>query len=77
MDIVLITDEPAKICDAAHIARNTRRIVKQNIVFALGVKALILAAGATGLASIWLAVFGDVGVCFIAILNTRRHSLLL
>lgn len=71
-DIVLMTDEPAKICDAVGIARGTRRIVKQNIVFALGVKALILAAGAVGLASIWLAVFGDVGVCFIAILNAMR-----
>ena len=71
-DIVLMTDEPAKICDAVGIARRTRRIVKQNIVFALGVKALILAAGAAGLASIWLAVFGDVGVCFIAILNAMR-----
>ena len=71
-DIVLMTDEPAKICDAVGIARGTRRIVKQNIVFALGVKALILAAGAVGLASIWLAVFGDVGVCFIAVLNAMR-----
>ncbi|MDR2803739.1 MAG: cadmium-translocating P-type ATPase [Treponema sp.] len=71
-DIVLMTDEPARICDAVNIARKTRRIVKQNIVFALGVKALILAAGAAGLASIWLAVLGDVGVCFIAVLNAMR-----
>jgi Cd2+/Zn2+-exporting ATPase len=71
-DIVLMTDEPSRICDAVSIARRTRGIVKQNIVFALGVKALILVLGAAGLASIWLAVFGDVGVCFIAILNAMR-----
>jgi Cd2+/Zn2+-exporting ATPase len=73
-DVVLMTDEPGKICDAVNIARGTRRIVKQNIVFALGVKGIILAAGAAGAASIWLAVFGDVGVCIIAVLNAMRAA---
>ncbi|MDR1362873.1 MAG: cadmium-translocating P-type ATPase [Spirochaetaceae bacterium] len=71
-DVVLMTDEPAKICAAVNIARKTHRIVKQNIVFALGVKGVILAAGALGAASIWIAVFGDVGVCLIAVLNAIR-----
>ncbi|MDR0409883.1 MAG: cadmium-translocating P-type ATPase [Spirochaetaceae bacterium] len=71
-DIVLMTDEPGKICSAINIARKTRRIVKQNIAFALSVKGAILIAGALGAASIWLAVFGDVGVCLIAVLNALR-----
>jgi Cd2+/Zn2+-exporting ATPase len=71
-DVVLMTDEPSRIRDAIKIARRTRRIVKQNIVFALGVKGIILIAGAAGAASIWLAVFGDVGVCVIAVLNAMR-----
>jgi Cd2+/Zn2+-exporting ATPase len=69
-----MTGEPSKICETMLIARKTRRIVRQNIVFALGVKAVILAAGAAGLASIWLAVGGDVGVCVIAILNAMRAA---
>ncbi|MDR2659450.1 MAG: cadmium-translocating P-type ATPase [Spirochaetaceae bacterium] len=73
-DVVLMTDEPAKICAAVAIARKTHRIVKQNIVFALGVKGVILGAGALGAASIWLAVFGDVGVCLIAVMNAMRAA---
>ncbi|MDR1060762.1 MAG: heavy metal translocating P-type ATPase [Clostridiales bacterium] len=71
-DVVLMTDEPSKIADAILIARKTKAIVWQNVVFALGVKAAILALGALGLANMWAAVFGDVGVAVIAILNAAR-----
>ena len=71
-DIVLMDDKPSKIADAMAIARKTRRIVIQNIVFALGVKALVLVLGALGLASMWAAVFADVGVSVIAVLNAMR-----
>ncbi len=71
-DVVIMTDEPAKIPAAIKISRKTSRIVKQNIVFALGVKALVLVLGALGFASMWAAVFADVGVAFIAILNAMR-----
>ncbi|MDR1069964.1 MAG: cadmium-translocating P-type ATPase [Gracilibacteraceae bacterium] len=71
-DVVLMTDKPSKLVDAIRIARQTVRIARQNIVFALGVKAVILVLGALGLASMWAAVFGDVGVTFIAVLNAMR-----
>ena len=71
-DIVLVKDEPYGIVSAISIAMKTKRIVTQNIVFALGVKAVILTLGACGAANLWLAVFGDVGVTFIAILNAMR-----
>ena len=71
-DVVLMTDEPSKIVTAIRIARKTRNIVWQNIIFALGVKAIILVLGAVGIASMWAAVFGDVGVAVIAILNAMR-----
>ncbi len=71
-DIVLMDDQPAKIALAIRIARKTLAIVRQNIVFALGVKGLVLVLGATGLASMWAAVFADVGVSVIAILNAMR-----
>jgi Cd2+/Zn2+-exporting ATPase len=71
-DIVLMTDEPSRLADAILIARKTHRIVWQNIIFALGVKGIILVLGALGIASMWAAVFGDVGVAFIAILNALR-----
>jgi Cd2+/Zn2+-exporting ATPase len=71
-DVVLMTDEPSKIVDAIRIAKNTRRIVWQNIVFSLGVKCVILVLGAIGMASMWEAVFGDVGVTLIAVLNSMR-----
>ena len=71
-DVVLMDDKPSKIADAIKIARNTMRIVWENIVFALGVKAVILVLGALGIANMWLAVFGDVGVLIIAILNAMR-----
>ena len=71
-DVVLMTDEPAKIVTGIQIARKTRSIVWQNILFALGVKAIILVLGAMGIATMWAAVFGDVGVAVIAILNAMR-----
>jgi Cd2+/Zn2+-exporting ATPase len=71
-DVVLMTDEPSKIADAIRISKKTRTIVMQNIVFALAVKGVILALGAMGYATMWEAVFGDVGVAVIAILNAMR-----
>ncbi|MDR2024981.1 MAG: cadmium-translocating P-type ATPase [Hungatella sp.] len=71
-DVVIMTDEPSKIIDAIAIARKTARIVKQNIFFAIGVKVLILLLSAAGIATMWAAVFGDVGVSVLAILNAIR-----
>ncbi|MBO4242192.1 MAG: cadmium-translocating P-type ATPase [Clostridiales bacterium] len=71
-DVVLMDDKPSKIALAIRTARRTMRIVWENIIFALGVKALILILGALGIAGMWLAVFGDVGVLVIAILNSMR-----
>lgn len=71
-DIVLMDDKPSKIADSIKIARKTMRIVWENIIFALGVKVVILVLGALGIANMWLAVFGDVGVLIIAILNAMR-----
>jgi Cd2+/Zn2+-exporting ATPase len=67
-----MTDEPLKLSEAIDYARFTRRIVWQNIVFALGVKGLFLILGAFGVASLWEAVFADVGVALLAILNATR-----
>lgn len=71
-DIVLMDDKPSKIAFAIRIARKTMRIVWQNIVFALGVKFAVLVLAAVGLATMWLAVFADVGVAILAILNAMR-----
>lgn len=71
-DIVLMDDDPRKLPCAIRIARHTLRIANQNIIFALSVKAIILIMGAMGLANMWLAVFADVGVSFLAILNAMR-----
>ncbi|MDD4690325.1 MAG: heavy metal translocating P-type ATPase, partial [Eubacteriales bacterium] len=71
-DVVIMTDEPSKIASAIKIAKRTRSIVIQNIVFALGVKAVFLVLGALGVASMWEAVFGDMGVAIIAVLNAMR-----
>ncbi|MDR2245495.1 MAG: cadmium-translocating P-type ATPase [Treponema sp.] len=68
-DVVLMTDEPSKIAEAIGIAKRTRTIIWQNIVFALGVKLVILALGALGIATMWEAVFSDAGVTVIATLN--------
>ncbi len=71
-DIVLMTDEPSKIAETMKITRKTLRIVKENIVFAISVKILILILGAFGISTMWEAVFADVGVSFLAILNAIR-----
>ncbi len=71
-DVVLMTDEPSGIGKAIKVAKATKRIVIENIVFALGVKVVFLTLGALGLAGMWLAVFGDVGVAMLAILNAMR-----
>ncbi len=71
-DVVIMTDEPSKIAKAMQISRKTLAIVKQNIVFAIGVKVLVLFLAAIGMASMWAAVFADVGVAVIAILNAMR-----
>ena len=71
-DIVLMDDKPSKIAHAIRIARRTLSIVRQNIVFALAVKLLVLVLSAVGLVSMWAAVFADVGVSVIAILNAMR-----
>ena len=71
-DIVLIDDDPGKIAVAYAIARKTVRIVQQNIVFALAVKIIVMVLGALGFANMWAAVFADVGVAFLAIINATR-----
>lgn len=71
-DVVIMTDELNKIATAMQISKKTLRIVKQNIVFALGIKALVLILAAFGMATMWAAVFADVGVSVIAILNAMR-----
>ncbi len=71
-DVVLMDDDVTKIASVVKISRKTLSIVKQNIVFALGVKALVLILGAFGVANMWEAVFADVGVSVIAILNSMR-----
>lgn len=71
-DVVIMTDEPSKIAAAIKISQGTLAIVKQNIVFAIGVKLAVLALGALGMATMWEAVFADVGVSVIAILNAVR-----
>jgi len=71
-DIVIMTDEPSKIVTAIKVAKRTRNIVMQNIIFALGVEAIFLVLGAVGVATMWEAVFADIGVSIIAILNAMR-----
>lgn len=71
-DVVIMTDEPSKIATAVKVAKRTRKIVWQNIIFALGVKAFFLILGAFGIATMWEAVIADVGVSLIAILNAMR-----
>ena len=71
-DIVIMTDEPSKLPAAIRIAKGTMAIVRQNIVFALGVKVLVLILSALGYSNMWWAIFADVGVCVIAILNSMR-----
>lgn len=71
-DVVLMTDEPSKLVSAIRIAKKTRRIVWQNIILAMGVKGIVLLLGAGGIATMWEAVFADVGVALLAVLNAMR-----
>ncbi len=71
-DIVLMTDEPSKLLDAVDVAKITKKIVTQNITFALAVKFILLVLGAFGIANMWMAIFGDVGVMIIAVINSMR-----
>ena len=71
-DVVLMTDEPSKLVEAIDVAKATKRIVMQNIVIALGIKSVFLVLGALGMAGMWEAVFGDVGVTIIAVLSAMR-----
>ena len=71
-DIVIMTDQPSKIISAMKLSKKTMRIVKENIIFAIAVKVLVLILTAFGLSTMWQAVFADVGVSVIAILNALR-----
>ena len=71
-DIVIMDDQPSKVATAIQVAKDTRKIVWQNIIFAMAVKGLFLMLGAFGLASMWEAVFADVGVTVLAVLNAMR-----
>ena len=73
-DVVLMTDEPLKVAEAIRTARNTMCIVKQNVVFSLAVKFIVLGLAVFGLANMWLAVFADVGVTLLAVLNAMRRK---
>ena len=71
-DIILMTDEPGKLMEAKKIAKYTRKIVLENIIFALGIKLFFLSLGAFGQASMYQAIFADVGVALLAVLNSMR-----
>ena len=71
-DIVLMDDDPMKIVKAIKISRKCMRIVYQNIIFAIGIKVVCLVLGALGIANMWLAIFADVGVMVLAVLNAIR-----
>ena len=71
-DVIIQTDQPSKVVKAINISRSTRKIVWQNIILAFGVKVIVLILGAGGLATMWEAVFADVGVALLAILNAVR-----
>ena len=71
-DVVLMDDDPMKISKAIRISRKCLRIVYQNIVFAIGIKLICLALGAFGIANMWVAIFADVGVMILAVLNAIR-----
>ena len=71
-DLVLMKDDPLSLATAIRIARKTNKVLWQNIVFSLGIKVLVLILGALGVANMWEAVFADVGVTVIAIINSSR-----
>ena len=71
-DVIIMTDEPSKVVNAIQIAKKTKRIVWQNIILALAVKGIVLLLGTFGIATMWEAVFADVGVTVLAVLNSTR-----
>ena len=71
-DVIVQTDQPSKVAEAIALCRRTRRIVRQNIVFAIGIKVLVMALGVLGMANMWEAVFADSGVALLAVLNSLR-----
>ncbi|MBR5076484.1 MAG: heavy metal translocating P-type ATPase, partial [Bacteroidales bacterium] len=71
-DVVLMDDKPSKVADAIGIARRTRRIARENMYLAIGIKLAVLALAACGLATMWMAVFADVGVTVLAVVNAMR-----
>ena len=71
-DVVLMTDEPSKIAKASKISAKTMSVIIQNIVFAIGVKVLVMILSVLGISTMWLAIFADVGVSLLAILNSLR-----
>lgn len=71
-DVVIQTDDPLKVGEAIAIGRRTRRIVLQNIIFAIGVKVLVMLLGVLGMATLWEAVFADSGVALLAVMNSMR-----
>lgn len=71
-DMVIMEDQPSKISSMIHLSKKTMRIVYENIVFALGIKAAVLALSALGIVGLWAAVFADVGVSMLAVLNALR-----
>ena len=71
-DVVLMTDEPSKIVNAIHLSKKTMRLVRENIIFAIAIKVLVLILSAFGVSTMWEAVFADVGVSVIAIINALR-----
>ena len=71
-DVVIQTDQPSRVADAVALGRRTRRIVTQNIAFAIGVKVLVMILGVLGIANLWEAVFADVGVALLCVLNSLR-----
>ena len=73
-DVVLMDDEIGKLAVGIKIAKNTRKVINQNIAFALGFKILVLILSIPGIATMWMAVFADVGVCVLAILNSMRKK---
>ena len=71
-DIIIQTDQPSRVADAVTIGQKTRSIVKQNIAFAIGVKVLVMLLGVIGVTNMWEAVFADVGVALLCVLNSLR-----
>ena len=71
-DVIIMNDDPMKISESVVMAKKTMRIVNENIYFSLGIKFAIMVLGVLGIANMWMAVFGDVGVTMIAVLNSMR-----